>query len=126
MVQHIFQPIRAVRNLHRDPVGLAGLHSSVPVQVKSEQVAVEVIFGIAVVNQKSSVNHVARNRRESGGVAGASALLRSTNSMRCAFRVVHDEARAVVGMVLELRTHSRPSRSDTARSAATLSVAKAT
>jgi predicted acyltransferase len=50
LVHHIFQPIRAVRNLDRHPVGLAGTHSSMPVGTKPEQFAVEVIFGIAVVN----------------------------------------------------------------------------
>src|SRR5208337_2784110 len=59
LVQHIFQPIGAVGNLHRDPVGLARLHSPVPVQTKAKQVAVEMIFGVAVVHQKSRMNHEA-------------------------------------------------------------------
>ena len=46
--QHVLQPVCAVGNLDRKPVGLIVLHSAMPVGTKSEDIAVEVVFGVAV------------------------------------------------------------------------------
>jgi len=84
-----FQPIGAVGHLHGNPVSGAGLHSSVPVQAKSKQVAVEMIFRVAVVDQKSDVDHVAgkRGNRRCGHFGFAA--LDELNAM--AFRIGHGD-----------------------------------
>ena len=54
LVQHIFQPISAVRNLHCDPViRRPHLIVAMPVKPKTENVAVKVVFGVLVVNHET-------------------------------------------------------------------------
>ena len=61
-VQHVLQPVGAVRNLHRDPVGAARLHSSLPVEMEAENIFVEVIFRGAVVHDETRVDETAGDR----------------------------------------------------------------
>src|SRR5579872_5555244 len=63
MVQHVFEPVGAIGDLHGDPVGLVGLHAAVPVEMEAKKVTVEMIFGLAAMDQKSDVDHVAGDGR---------------------------------------------------------------
>ena len=101
LVQHVFQPVRAVRDLQRHPVSLVGFHSSVPVGAKSKQVAVKVVFCIAVVNQKPSMDHVPRHCRIGQRRRFGFASLHKLDRM--AFRVGDHKAQAVVGVSLDCR-----------------------
>ena len=53
LVQHIFQPVGAVRNLHRHPiVRCARLIRAMPVKSETENVAIELVFGVAVIDHE--------------------------------------------------------------------------
>src|SRR5713101_2989409 len=56
-VEHVFEPVGAVRNLHVDPTGFVVVPSAMPVDVEAENVFVEAVFGGAVVNDKAGVNY---------------------------------------------------------------------
>src|SRR5215467_16263842 len=56
-VDHEFEPVRAVRDLHRNPVGLMVLHSTVPVGAETENVFVEVLRGGAIANDEASMDN---------------------------------------------------------------------
>ncbi len=59
LVQHVFDPVRAVGNLHGDPFGHVVFHAAMPVRTKAENVAVKMVLGRAVVDEEASVDHVA-------------------------------------------------------------------
>src|ERR1700686_1142035 len=56
-VEHVLHPVSAVGDLHRYPVSFFGLHSTVPINVKAENVAIEMVFSITIVHVKSDVNY---------------------------------------------------------------------
>jgi hypothetical protein len=55
-VEHVFEPVGAVRDLHVDPVGFVVLHAAVPVDAEAEEVFVEFVFGDAIGHDEPSVN----------------------------------------------------------------------
>ncbi len=55
-VEHVFDPVGAIGNLHVDPAGFVVFPSTVPVHVEAEDVFVEMVFGGAVVNYESRVD----------------------------------------------------------------------
>src|ERR1700676_2210816 len=81
LIQHVLHPVGAVGNLDSHPVGLVVFHSAVPVGTEAEDVTVEVIFRVAAINQKSDVNHVARNCGRRRGRVLTLASLDELNSM---------------------------------------------
>ncbi len=101
LVQHVLQPVGAVGNLQGDPVGLGVFHSAVPVGAEAEEVAVEVVFGIAVVHDEAGVDHVARHGRGCGWGDVGGASLDELDAV--ALGIVDREVEAVVGTALNLR-----------------------
>ena len=63
LVQHVFQPISAVRDLNRHPVGLVILHAAMPVRTEPENLAIEMIFCLLVIHEKANVDHSTRHCR---------------------------------------------------------------
>ncbi len=55
-VEHVFEPVSAVGDLHVHPAGFVVRSSAVPVDVEAEDVFVETIFGAAIVNYESRVD----------------------------------------------------------------------
>src|SRR6266571_373645 len=55
-VDHEFEPVCSVGNLHRDPVGLVVLHAAVPVGAEAENVFVKVLCGGTVADDEAGVN----------------------------------------------------------------------
>ena len=53
---HVLEPVVAVGDLLGDPVEGAGLHGAVPVGAEAEEVAVEVVFVGAVVDEVADVD----------------------------------------------------------------------
>ena len=89
LVQHVLDPVGAVGNLQGDPLGLIVFHPAVPVGTEAEDVAIEMIFGLAMINKKTGVDHVARNRGSRWRRGDALAALHELDAM--AFGIVHDE-----------------------------------
>ncbi len=56
-IEHVFDPVGAVGDLHVDPVGFVVLPSALPVKVKAKDVFVEAILGSAVLNDKAGVKN---------------------------------------------------------------------
>src|SRR6266571_2778119 len=61
-VEHVFDPVSAIGDLHVDPAGFVVVPSAMPVDVEAENVFVEAIFGGAVVNDEASVNYLNKER----------------------------------------------------------------
>jgi hypothetical protein len=57
-VKHVLHPGGAVGNLHRNPIGFGTLHSALPVQMEAEDVAIEMIFDIAIMHDEADVDDV--------------------------------------------------------------------
>ena len=55
-VDHEFEPVGAVGDLHGDPVGYVVLHATVPVGAKAEDVFVEVLGGDAIANDEACMD----------------------------------------------------------------------
>ena len=55
-VEHVFEPVGAVRNLHADPAGFAIFHATLPVEMETENILVEMIFGQAIAHNESRMN----------------------------------------------------------------------
>src|SRR6266436_6645111 len=55
-VEHVLDPVRAVRHLHGDPIVFVVLHSSMPIGTESQDVFVEMVFGGAVTDYETSVD----------------------------------------------------------------------
>src|SRR5215472_6476622 len=55
-VEHVFEPVGAVRDLHVDPVAFVVLHATMPVNMEAEDVFVEFVFGGTIENDEASVN----------------------------------------------------------------------
>src|SRR5712691_6223854 len=55
-IQHVFDPVGAVGNLHVDPVGFIVLSSALPVKVEAEDVFVEMVFRFAVAHHEANMN----------------------------------------------------------------------
>jgi hypothetical protein len=53
---HVFEPVVAVGDLERDPVDVVGLHGSEPVGTEAEDVAIEVVFGGAAMDEIADVD----------------------------------------------------------------------
>ena len=53
---HVLEPVVAVGDLLRDPVEGFGLHGAVPVGTEAEELAVEVVFVGAVVDEVADVD----------------------------------------------------------------------
>src|SRR6266568_426987 len=49
-VEHVFEPVGAVGDLHVDPAGFVICSSAMPINMEAEDVFVEAIFGGAVMN----------------------------------------------------------------------------
>ena len=70
-VEHVFDPVGAIGNLHGDPTGFVVLHAAVPVEMEAENILVEVIGGGAVVDDEAGVNDANGIGRVRRGQAGA-------------------------------------------------------
>ena len=57
-VEHVFDPVGAVGDLHVDPIRFVVFSSAVPIDVEAEDVFVEFVFCIAVMHNKSGMNKV--------------------------------------------------------------------
>jgi len=55
-VEHVFEPVGAVANLHVDPIGFVILHAAVPIDLETENVFVEMIFSGAIVDDDAGVD----------------------------------------------------------------------
>src|SRR6266481_2872183 len=55
-IQHVFDPVGAVGNLHVDPVGFIVLSSALPVKVEAVAVFVEMVFRFAVAHHEANMN----------------------------------------------------------------------
>lgn len=60
-VEHEFEPVGAVRDLHVDPVAFVVLHTTMPVDMEAEDVFVEFVFRGAINNDEASVNQAGTN-----------------------------------------------------------------
>src|SRR6266705_4171378 len=56
-VEHVFEPVGAVGDLHVDPTGFVVVPSTVPVDVEAENVSVEMVFGGAAINHNTGMNY---------------------------------------------------------------------
>src|SRR5579862_2829117 len=102
LVQHVFEPVGAVRNLDREPFSDVVLHATVPVRTEAEDVLIEMIGAGADVNEEAGVNHAMRY----GGSGRGDRLGRSALDELdvVPFRVVDREKQAVIGAALNLRS----------------------
>ena len=55
-IEHVLEPVRAVRYLHAHPICFVVFHAALPVEVKAEHIFVEVIFDPPVVHNKSRMD----------------------------------------------------------------------
>src|SRR2546430_15730 len=55
-VQHVFNPVSAVGNLHVYPTGFVIAPSAMPIDVEAEDVFVEAVLGSLVVHDDAYVN----------------------------------------------------------------------
>src|SRR6266851_8234772 len=62
-VEHVFDPVSAVGDLHIHPTGFVIFPSAMPVDVEAENVFVEAIFGGAVMNDKASMDEAVADLR---------------------------------------------------------------
>ncbi len=62
-IEHVFDPVGAIRNLHVNPVRFVVFHSAVPIDMEAEDVFVKVIFGRAIVNNKAGVDDPGADQR---------------------------------------------------------------
>src|SRR5579864_5244318 len=100
LIQHVLQPVGAIGNLQRNPVGLVVLHAAVPVGTEAQNLAIEMVGGGAVVNEKAGVDHAPRDRIR---FCRHALILRPLHEFDVvALRIVHDKAEAVVGTALNL------------------------
>src|SRR5579872_7089374 len=100
LVQHVLEPVRAIGDLQRNPIGLVVFHASVPVGAEAENLAIEVIFGVAVIDEKAGVNHVARNGI---GLSGSLVAFSALDELDAAsFGIIQTESETVVGAAFDL------------------------
>src|SRR5260370_40127233 len=62
-VQHVFDPVRAIRHLDLVPVEPIILESAMPVELEAEQIAVELIFCSHVLYDKTGVKKLCAELR---------------------------------------------------------------
>src|ERR1700682_4109118 len=56
-IEHVFNPVGAVRDLHVDPAGFVIFPSAVPVDMEAEDVIVKAIFGGAAFDDEAGVKN---------------------------------------------------------------------
>src|SRR6266581_4150058 len=56
-VEHVFDPVGAIGDLHVDPAGFVVFPPTMPVDVEAENIFIEAVFGGAIVNDKAGVDH---------------------------------------------------------------------
>ncbi len=57
-VEHVFDPVAAIGDLHVHPVRFVVFHPTVPINVETKDFFVELIFGGAIANHEARVNEV--------------------------------------------------------------------
>ena len=55
-VEHVLEPIGAVGNLHRAPIGAAGLHPTIPVHMEPQDILIESVFRCPIANNESGMD----------------------------------------------------------------------
>src|SRR5579871_773563 len=63
LIEHVLQPIGAVRHLYGHPIGLVILHSSVPIWLETQSIEIKVILRLAVIDEEPDMDHAMRNGR---------------------------------------------------------------
>src|SRR5215469_26052 len=114
-VEHVFEPVGAVRDLHVDPVAFIVLHATMPVNTEAEDIFVEFVFGGAIENDKASVNQAGANLI--GRRSGLAVSLGLDEDDRKAFGILMRKVNAAVEVSdnrvdrdvvgLEITVHSR-------------------
>src|SRR2546421_9919832 len=56
-VEHVLDPVGAVRDLNLPPVVVGVLEAAVPVHAEAEEISVEAILGCAVLDDEAGVKH---------------------------------------------------------------------
>src|SRR2546430_14201041 len=56
-VEHVFDPVGAIGDLHVHPAGFVVFPSAMPVDVKAQDVFVEAVFGDAIVHDEANVDN---------------------------------------------------------------------
>jgi len=90
-----FYDSRNKKKLHRNPIGLVGLHSAMPVNMEAEYVSKKAICAIAVVNDETDKDHVAGNGI--GTYLNAPAQLHKLNVVTLG--IFHDKTKAAISPV---------------------------
>src|SRR5216684_186355 len=80
-VEHVFDPVSAIGNLHVDPARFVILHSTVPVNMEAEDVFVEAVLCIAIVDDKARVNEAATDQGRRQGPYDAPFVREKYNPM---------------------------------------------
>src|SRR5208282_1522780 len=100
--KHVFQPIGAIGDLHRAPVGAVGLHPTLPVDMESQDVSIESVFNSPVADNEPGVDHAAGHAFS----IGLSCLFRALDELDViAFGILHPKAAASIRPALDALWH---------------------
>src|ERR1035438_2626043 len=97
-IQHVFQPIGTIGNLHHHPVRVTGPRATLPIQMKSKDIAIKMIRGCAIAHYESSVVNMRAHWVCRPGLLGwMRTLLREFD--RVSFRIIH--LKKLVSMLID-------------------------
>src|SRR5260370_2605406 len=80
-VQHVFDPVGAVWDLHVHPVCFGVFHAPVPVNMKSQNVFVESVHRRPIMNDEASMNNSPTDLRSGPGRGAGTATLHERDAM---------------------------------------------
>jgi hypothetical protein len=58
--EHVLEPISTIGYLYADPIGLALVHTAVPVGTEAKEILVEAVLGSSVADHKAGVDDAVR------------------------------------------------------------------